>query len=99
MPKPGPQTIAPKLPELTPEQIRAKIALTGNLADLSQEQQWEYYQQYCAYLGLDPITKPFDLIMTYEQDGTHRTVLYANASCSTQIANNRDIRYDKPEWQ
>lgn len=83
----------------TPAEVAAHIALTGNLAGLTTEQRWEYYQQYCDHLGLNPITKPFDLITTYDQDGTERTVLYANASCAVQLADSRDIRYGKPELE
>jgi hypothetical protein len=77
----------------------AKIALTGNLADLSEAQRWEYYQAYCAHLNLDPITRPFDLLTTTERDGSKKTVLYGNASCATQIADQRDVTYGKPETE
>jgi hypothetical protein len=83
--------------ELTEEELNAKIALTGNLADLSPEQQMSYYARYCAHLGLDPITRPFDLLTTFDEAGTQKTVLYANASCSAQLADRREISYSKPE--
>ncbi len=84
---------------LEPGELVAKIALTGNLASLSPDQQWEYYRHYCQYLGLDPITKPFDLLTTTERDGSKKTVLYANASCATQIADNRGVQYGKPQME
>jgi hypothetical protein len=82
---------------LDDKELIAKIALTGNLAPLSDEQRWQYYQAYCQYLGLDPITKPFDLLTTTEKDGSKKTVLYANAGCASQIADNRGVTYGKPE--
>jgi len=83
--------------ELTEQELQAKIALTGNLADLTPEQQMSYYVRYCAHLGLDPITRPFDLLTTFDESGTPKTVLYANASCSAQLADRREISYSKPE--
>lgn len=80
-------------------ELIAKIALTGNLAPLTDAQRWDYYQAYCRYLGLDPITKPFDLLTTTERNGTKKTVLYANASCATQIADLRGVQYGKPEME
>jgi len=87
---------------LTDEEIWAKICLTGNLAGLSDEKRLLYYEKYCAYLGLDPITRPFDLITTYDTDPItgariEKTVLYANAGCSAQLAEKRHITYGKPE--
>lgn len=90
---------AAKPKELTEEEINAKIALTGNLADLSPERQMGYYARYCAHLGLDPITRPFDLLTTFEENGTPKTVLYANASCSAQLADKRQVTYSKPELE
>lgn len=83
--------------ELTPEELNAKIALTGNLADLTPAQQMSYYERYCKHLGLDPITRPFDLLTTFDDQGVPKTVLYANASCSAQLADKRGICYSKPE--
>ncbi len=85
--------------ELSPEELNAKIALTGNLADLTPAQQMEYYARYCKHLGLDPITRPFDLLTTFEENGTQKTVLYANASCSAQLADARHVTYGRPELE
>lgn len=79
------------------QQLIAKIALTGNLAPLTEEQRWEYYQAYCRYLGLDPITRPFDILTRTEKDGAKIVTLYANASCSSQIADLRGVNYGRPE--
>lgn len=88
---------------LTDEEIWAKICLTGNLAGLSDPQKWLYYERYCAYLGLDPITRPFDLITTYEtgpyDQKIEKTILYANASCSSQLAEKRGITYGEPKTE
>lgn len=85
--------------ELSPEELQAKIALTGNLADLTPEQQMSYYARYCQHLGLDPITRPFDLLTTFEENGTQKTILYANASCSAQLADKREVSYTRPEME
>lgn len=92
-------TTAAKAKELTPEELNAKIALTGNLADLSPEQRMRYYERYCQHLGLDPITRPFDLLTTFEENGAAKTILYANASCSAQLADKREVTYSKPETE
>jgi hypothetical protein len=84
--------------ELTP-QLAMQIALSGNLATLGDSQRWQYYLRYCEYLGLDPITRPFDLLTTTNEDGTKKTVLYANASCASQIADKREVSYTKPEYE
>jgi hypothetical protein len=82
---------------LTEQELSAQVALTGNLAGLTPEQQMLYYERYCQHLGLDPITRPFDLVTTYDDNGVAKTVLYANASCSAQLADKRQVSYGKPE--
>lgn len=95
-----PKTPPPaQITELTPEELNAKIALTGNLADLSPANRMAYYERYCKHLGLDPITRPFDLLTTFEENGAQKTILYANASCSAQLADKREVTYGKPELE
>ena len=88
---------------LTDDEIWAKICLTGNLAGLSDQQRLMYYERYCAYLGLDPITRPFDLITTYETgplgEKVEKTILYANAGCAAQLAEKRGITYGEPKTE
>ena len=88
---------------LTDEEIWAKICLTGNLAGLSDQQRLLYYERYCAYLGLDPITRPFDLITTYDTgpmgEKIEKTILYANAGCAAQLAEKRGITYGEPKTE
>lgn len=99
----NPKTKPDKL--LTPSELKAKIALTGNLAPLSDPERWEYYQAYCQYLGLEPITRPFDLLHTFEKNpdangkAIEKVILYANASCSTQIADKREVTYSRPIYE
>lgn len=89
---------------LTREEITAHISLTGDLSGLTPVERWEYIQAYCAYLGLDPITRPFDLLHTFEKNPDERgrpiekITLYANAGCSAQLAHIRQITYSRPEW-
>lgn len=98
----APETGAETEKPLDPYALRAKIALTGNLAPLNDRERWIYYQAYCQYLGLDPITRPFDLLHTFEKTPdangkpVEKVILYANASCSTQIADMRQVTYSKP---
>lgn len=92
------QAIKP-VKELTEQELTAQIALTGNLAGLSPEQQMTYYARYCQHLGLDPITRPFDLLTTFEENGSAKTILYASASCSSQLADKRQVTYGKPETE
>lgn len=87
---------------LTDEEIWAKICLTGNLAGLSDQQRLVYYEKFCAYLGLDPITRPFDIITTFENGPNgpiEKTILYANAGCSAQLAEKREITYGEPKTE
>ena len=96
---PNSAATATKSKELTPEELNEKIALTGNLADLSPAQRMAYYERYCRHLGLDPITRPFDVLTTFEENGAATTKLYANASCSSQLADKREVTYGKPETE
>ena len=58
----------------------SQIIINGDLAKLSQEQKVQYYNGYCERLGLDPFTKPFDLLRL-----NGREVLYCTRSGAQQL--------------
>jgi hypothetical protein len=74
--------------------LAIRIALNGNLAGLKDEEIWQYYQQMCERLGLDPLSRPFDIIEGKEGE-TPKKVLYPNASCSAQLADKRGYSFGK----
>jgi len=43
-------------------EITSNLILNGDLGKLSQPQKVAYYNGYCSRLGLDPFTKPFDIL-------------------------------------
>ena len=60
--------------------IQESLVLRGDLSGLNQEQKKEYYLFRCRQVGLDPATKPFDLLTLNGKE-----VLYANASATQQL--------------
>lgn len=69
---------------ITSEQASAealqKLMLNGDLSMLSMQQRAEYLFHYAVSKGLDPASKPFDLIVL-----NNKLTLYANRSASDQI--------------
>lgn len=57
-----------------------ELALAGDLARLTVEDRLKYIARTCELVGLNPLTKPFD-IMSFQG----KTVLYANKSCAEQL--------------
>lgn len=70
-------------PMLSQETINA-IILNGDLSKLAPHEKTAYYIHRCRALGLDPATKPFDLLKLQGKE-----VLYANKGCAAQL---RDLR-------
>lgn len=58
-----------------------KLVLGGDLSRLSESQKLSYYRYRCQAVGLDPATKPFDLLKLNGKE-----VLYATRECSNQIS-------------
>lgn len=75
----------------TPEmkEIISNIVLQGDISNLSEEQTVMYYTHYCKSLGLNPITKPFDVLNL-----KGKTVLYANKDCAAQLRKLRGVCID-----
>ena len=69
-----------------PAEIMERIISTGDLSKLSPEQRVAYYQKRCAMLGLDPAGRPFEYLVL-----KGKTVLYANAGCTQQLAQSRHL--------
>lgn len=72
------------LPAVSTTQVDAgvvsDIVLKGDLRQFTPEQKVKYYTGLCKSLGLNPLTKPFDLLIL-----NNREVLYANKGCSEQL--------------
>jgi len=64
-------------------------ALAGNLARLTVEDRLKYIARTCELVGLNPLTKPFDIM---EFQG--KTVLYANKSCAEQLRKLHGVSVD-----
>lgn len=71
-----PAVVVPKLPTETLE----KIVLKGDLSNLSTQETMDYYLKFCGHLGLDPVTRPFDLLVL-----NGKKVLYAHKGATDQL--------------
>lgn len=72
--------------------IVRRVALSGNLKSLSEPERWQYYEAFCRHLGLEPTTRPFDVI---EREG--KVNLYPNANCAAQLGER--MRLSFPEYK
>lgn len=57
-----------------------KLVLQQDLSQLNPTELVQYYVHVCQYAGLDPTTKPFDILVL-----NNKKVLYANKSCTAQL--------------
>lgn len=57
-----------------------KLVLRGDLSGLTPQETMEYYLRFCEHLGLDPVTRPFDLLVL-----NGKKVLYAHKGCTDQL--------------
>ena len=60
--------------------IIAKLVLEGDLSKLSGPEKVEYYSRYCESLGLNPLTRPFQLI---KFEG--KLIMYPTKDCTEQL--------------
>ncbi len=67
------------------------VLVNGDVGKMPPEQRLAYYQQVCASLGLNPLTKPFSYIVL-----NGKTVLYALKDCTEQLRNNRGVSLQIP---
>ena len=63
-----------------------KLILTGNIASLNETQRIAYYNAFCERLGLDPVTRPFQLISLQG-----KLTLYLDRNGAEQLANKHQI--------
>lgn len=71
--------------DLSDKEARA-LLVGGDLGVLSPAVQTAYYGYRCKQLGLDPLSRPFDLLAL-----NGRVVLYANKTCADQLRAVRQI--------
>lgn len=78
------------LPEIDPEVLES-IVKTGDMRGLTWPQQWSYYLAVCNQFGLDPTTRPFDIITEMKDGKIEKVSLYGNKECATQIRQRKRI--------
>lgn len=61
-------------------EIIAKLVLEGDLSKLSAAQKVQYYKMYCDQLGLNPLTRPFQIIKFEGKE-----VMYPTKDCTEQL--------------
>lgn len=71
-----------------------KALIQGDLAQLSEGERINYYQQVCESVGLNPLTKPFEYIKL-----NGKLTLYALKACTDQLRKINQISIDKPDIQ
>jgi hypothetical protein len=62
------------------ESVVASLILAGDLSKMPPEDKVRYYNGYCERLGLDPFTKPFDLLRL-----SGKEILYCTRSGAQQL--------------
>lgn len=71
-----------------------KIIKSGDLSGLSWPERWDYYLSVCKATGLDPTTRPLDLI---EDKRDHKVTLYINKEGAAQLRKAYNVSIDKLE--
>lgn len=67
-------------PTLSDTNVVSQLILNGDLSKLSQTDKVKYYNGYCERIGLDPFTKPFDILRLNGKE-----VLYCTRSGTQQL--------------
>lgn len=80
------------VPQPPTEDALIKLFTSGDLIDLDPRQKGLYLKALCDKLGLNPLSKPFDILYLKGPDGKMRAILYANRTCSDQLREIHDIR-------
>jgi hypothetical protein len=62
------------------QNVVAALIINGDLGKLSPQEKVQYYNGYCERLGLDPFTKPFDLLRL-----SGKEILYCTRSGAQQL--------------
>jgi len=76
------------------DEILAKTVIDGDLSRLSPRERVLYYNAVCQSLGLNPLSKPFELIKL-----NGKLTLYARKDCTDQIRKLHKISIDPPQTQ
>jgi hypothetical protein len=79
-------------PQPTPEQINEETLaeiLSGDIASLNKTQRNQFLWRLAKGLGLNPLTKPFDLIIL-----NNKLTVYANRTASDQLRRNNNISHE-----
>jgi len=71
-----------------------RVIVAGDLAKLSPDDRWDYYQKVCKSVGLNPFTKPFEYIVL-----SGKMVLYANKGAGDQLRRLYGISIGHPTTQ
>ena len=74
------RTLELAVEELSERDAR-ELLTTGNLGVLAPAVQTAYYAYRCKQMGLDPLSRPFDMLAL-----NGKVVLYANRNCAEQLA-------------
>ena len=73
-----------------PANVLSSIVLRGDLSGLNEEQKVDYYIAFCRRLGVDPATKPFDILKLKQKqkDGSYltREIMYCPKGGAAQLA-------------
>jgi len=76
------------------DKILAKTVIDGDLSCLSPYERVLYYKAVCQSLGLNPLSKPFELIKL-----NGKLTLYARKDCTDQLRKLHRISIDPPQIQ
>lgn len=71
-----------------------RVIVAGDLAKLSPDQRWDYYQGVCRSMGLNPFTKPFEYITL-----NGKLTLYALKGCTDQLRRVYGVSLTQPSIQ
>jgi hypothetical protein len=74
------------IPQAEAASLFTTLVLNSDLSKLSEPQRVEYYKIVCERAGLDPMAKPFDLLLL-----NGKMVLYANKTTTAQLTANHRL--------
>jgi hypothetical protein len=77
-----------------------QLLLGANLAGLTQEEILRYYYDLCHHWGIDPLSRPLDLMELPGKGGAGKLQLYANRNCTDQLRkrNKVSIQLSEPTF-
>lgn len=75
-------------------EIITNLVLTGDISKMNDIQRVEYYNQLCISLDLNPLTKPFDIILFPKNN---KVSLYPNKYCAEQLRKKDGVSIYKTE--